>query len=297
MRLIRATILGEPTERMASILKEDAVHFTETTGKEYAGREAVIERFRFVQENTNHEYFVHTATLTEIKGGEALRYDVGKRCLVLACDDPDNLDAILFVDTDEAGDIAAIYISRDPRYTFKIDLPPERKNILDDLPFHDSYREAMLARASFHDFIEREVAVEDITSDEILDRTDSGAARMMLEKLPQGEGAPDEELLKKLFGYMFAKAIENAYAGEAAFESDDAWEGRCTSALDAGGQKLLETAMKYGRQFYTDFELHTAGPEEDGYEEELEEALIFVMCLGAYCSAEYMGRSKQEEGE
>ena len=208
-----------------------------------------------------------------------------------------NLDAILFVDTDEAGDIAAIYISRDPRYTFKIDLPPQRKNILDDLPFHDSYREAMLARASFHEFIEREVTVEDITSDEILDRTDSGAARMMLEKLPQGEGAPDEELLKKLFGYMFAKAIENAYAGEAAFEPDDAWEGRCTSALDAGGQKLLETAMEYGRQFYTDFELHTAGPEEDGYEEELEEAIIFVMCLGAYCSAEYMRRSKQEEGE
>ena len=138
--------------------------------------------------------------------------------------------------------ISKIKISTDSRYQFKIDQPEKVKTPLDDIKVPDSVFEPIILRAKFHGIIDHEVEETMIT--ENIDNYYSleQNAKRMLEAL-QEEPQPDaEKAFANIFGYLFAKAIEQTVNEEkdivdyktrltASFSPGEAFAGEISSTL------------------------------------------------------------------
>lgn len=121
LMLLRYTFTGGDPERLRSVLTEDTIYSTETSGKDFLGADSIVEKIKYVQENREYEYFAHLAAITAVD--EELEYPVGTRCIVLASGEEDNYESIAFIDVNRDGMIERIKISTDGRYHFKIDEP------------------------------------------------------------------------------------------------------------------------------------------------------------------------------
>ncbi len=130
LRLLRQTIQkGEP-ERLRGVLTDDSVFETETYGKTYLGATDIVNRFRYVADYHEGKYIAHMAEITGT--GEAeLEFPAGTKCIVLSADKEDNYESIVFMTTDENGNIARIKVTRDDRYHFRIKHPPRVRTPLD----------------------------------------------------------------------------------------------------------------------------------------------------------------------
>ena len=113
----------------------------------------------------------------------------------------------------------------------------------------------------------------------------------------------DEKHIRRMFGYLFAKAMEEAYRKETMkfqsegtqdveYQPSEAWEETIHSQYDGVRQERLEFAREYGEQFYTDF-LNFYKESDENYEKELEEALVVVQELGAVCAFDYLSVDKE----
>lgn len=222
---------------------------------------------------------------------------IGTRCIVLAYNDPDNYDAIAFIDCDTEGNISGIHTCKDSRYKFVIDKSPLEINPFEGMQIPDSYVEAMLLRAEFHGFIRHEDVNEKFIETNLSEMTSSKwDVSNMLAAWPDEVDPKDEEVTRRVFGYMFAKAIEAKYTrnrGEmtdkliVSYHPANAFDDVYDSAYDGELHEKLAKAMKYGKQFYTDF-LHYINVDDDIYAEELVKAIVVAQCIGDYCAKEYM---------
>lgn len=126
LKLMRYTFMGGDPERIRIVLAEDAEYQLDSNGKTYVGKDAIIERLRYVQDNGEHEYFAYLATITEVEENDNdFNYPVGTRCVVLASDDKRNYESIAFISMNEEGYITKIYTCMDNCYHFKCDTYPE----------------------------------------------------------------------------------------------------------------------------------------------------------------------------
>lgn len=293
LRLLRYTMGKGDPERLASVLAENVVYETDTSGKKYIGAREIINRFIYIHNNRDSEYTTYYATITSTDE-ENMEYPVGTRCIVLANGEAeDNYESIAFITVDENGMITKIKISTDSRYHFRIDAPEKIKTPLDDLKVPDSVFEPIILRAKFHGIIDHEVEEASIT--ENIDDYYSLAenAKRMLDALQDAPQPDAEQAFANIFGYLFAKAIEQTANEEkntggydtrltASFKPGEAFAGEISSTLAPEEHIALEKAMKLGTQFYNDFKVYIqmTDAEEDEFVELFKQAAVVVQRLG-----------------
>lgn len=295
LRLLRSTFEGGDPERMRLVLSKDVVYKSDSNQNSYVGADDVIEKFKYVQSGGSkcYSYF---ATIEEVEDMENMR-SAGTRCIVLAYNDPDNYETIAFIDCDDEGNICGIHTCADSRYKFAIDKSPLEENPLEGMHIPDSYAEAMLARARFHGFINPEDVDEKVLKTKLSEvNTFESNAKAMMAAWPDTVDPKDEELTRRVFGYLFAKAIEAKHTNKsmdmtdrliASYHPGKAFDDVYDSAYDGKLHDRLVTAMKYGKQFYTDF-LNYIHVDDDIYDEELIQAIVVVQCIGDFCAEDYM---------
>lgn len=118
--LLRYTFTGGDPDRLRSVLAENAVYSTETSGKDFCGADSIIEKIKYVQSNNDNKYYAYFAVLTDDTENDT-EYPAGTRCIVLASGQEDNYESVAFIEVNNDGMIERIKISTDSRYHFKID--------------------------------------------------------------------------------------------------------------------------------------------------------------------------------
>ena len=281
--LRQAFVKGEST-RMQSVLAKDAVYMTDSSAEVFQGPQAIVDRFRYVHENCNCKHYAYTAEITE--GDVDLPYPVGTRCVLLVAEEESDADdlALVFIDEDDEGKISAITISRDSRYSFRADLPEQESSAEDEFSMPESVSQSMLARAKFHGIIE-----ETLDEAELLNSFSEEEALLQNAQWVWSilhEQSPDisYDIGRNLFGYLFAKSIEQTYlpTQTTVFLREDALAGRIVSALPPAQHAALEEAMSLGGQFYNDlkFFVERKGFPEEKFVDTFREAALLTQRLG-----------------
>ena len=223
-----------------------------------------------------------------------MEYPVGTRCIVLANGEAeDNYESIAFINVDDNGMISRIKISTDSRYHFRIDRPEKVQTPLDDIKVPDSVFEPIILRAKFHGIIDHEIE-ESYVTENIADYYSlEQNAQRMLEALQEGPQPDAEKAFANIFGYLFAKAIEQTVnedknTGEyntrltASFRPGEAFAGEISSTLSPEEHAVLVKAMKLGTQFYNDFKAYIQMTDagEEQFVELFKQAAVVVQRLG-----------------
>lgn len=291
LAILRSTFAGADAERLRFVFAENARYYAGYNGKTYTGRDAIIARLKDVSDTAEEKFFAHLATIISIDdGAEALPYEVGKRCIVIASGEENHYTTIAFMETDEEGRIAKLVTSENGRYHFQIDEKNMPKFSFDDLEIPESVVAPIINRARFHGIIDEDVTDEVVLCAAEKTKMYEDSAHRMISAMPDGDEAQN---LKKMFGYLFAKAIEAENSDRrhkgifksrlvVSYSPDDAWEGTISSQLKKDQHEKLVAAMKLGQQFAKDFALlHPFGePHSEDYDSDLLKALLIVQQLG-----------------
>lgn len=301
LRLVRFTLSKGEAERLRSVLTADSVYETDTSGNCYHGADEIIERLNYVCENHEGKYIAHFAEITEHAEPD-LEYPVGTKCIVLADNEEDNYESIVFLSTDEDGNISRIQVSTDSRYRFQIEKPERVKTSLDDIEIPQSVVQPIIARAKFHGFLDHDLDDDLIVQDEDYSQHKNNVQRMLeaLQKEPQ----PDtEEAFGNILGYLFAKSVEmtiNEAKENPAFETRltasynplDALEGKLISTLPPDQHAALEDAMELAQQFGKDVFvfMEMTGKTDEDFTDIFTQAAIVVQRIG-----QLFGRNGFEE--
>ena len=295
---LRYMFSGNDPERIRSILSNDAVYHTEYHGEDFCGPDAIIQRLKEVQEvhQEKNKYFAHLATIVSVDEGEyVLPYAAGKRCIILAMGEETKYTTIVFIDTDENGNIERMTTSSNSRYHFQIDQKPKARNPFEGLELPKTVLKPILLRAKFQGIIDQSVTEEMLSTSSDYSYEFDNNISQILESIPEENLEEKKRIIKNVFGYLFAKAIELHYAKTrpvtsfeerllCSYSIDDAWEGVIHSDLSAEQNTRLEEALELGKQFYNDFEFFQGTQEESSYKENLRQALVAVQILGTMYS-------------
>lgn len=291
LKLLRYTVEKGAAERLRSVLSETAVYKTATSGKSYFGPDEIIARFDHVHEHHKGTYIAHMAEITETDA-DGMDYPVGTRCLVLADNEEDNYESIMFIDTDEDGEITRITVETDSRYHFRIERPERVKTPLDDIDPPGSVLEPIAARAKFHGFLDVDTEYEEISDDPDYAEHASNARRMLdaLRSDPQPDAL---EAIGNILAYLFAKAVESTRNRQreyhetetkllASYSPYDALRGRLFSSLPPKENEALKDEMEPASQFARDlfFFMQSNDKTEDDFEETFTQAAVAVQSIG-----------------
>ncbi|MBR4304579.1 MAG: nuclear transport factor 2 family protein [Clostridia bacterium] len=299
MSILRSTLAGADAERIRRVFAEDAIYYAEYNDATYSGRDAIIDRLKFVAKAPDKKFFAHLATITSVdEGDESLAYGKDKRCIVIASGSEDNYDTIAFIEMNDEGYISKLVTSTNPRYHFSIDTKINPKSPFDDIEFPKSVIEPIINRARFHGIID-----DTITNENILDNIDdsyifNNNIKQLLASMPDGN---TETMLKNMFGYLFAKAVELTYTNGKqeksctsgnliSYSPSDVWKGEIRTYLDGEQHNKIVSAMDLGKQFAKDFAFfHPLDePHNEDYDSDLFKALIVVQQLGKLYEDKYM---------
>lgn len=300
LRLLRYTMGKGDPERLASVLSDDVVYETDTSGEKYIGAREIINRFIYIHNNRDSEYTTYYATITAVDADE-LEYPVGTRCIVLANGEvEENCESIAFINVDDGGMISRIKISTDSRYHFRIDRPEKVQTPLDDIKVPNSVFEPIILRAKFHGIIDQDVEEPSVTENIADYYSLEQNAQRMLDALQEGHQQEAEKAFANIFGYLFAKAIEQTVnedknTGEydtrltASFRPGEAFAGKISSTFSPEEHAALEKAMKLGTQFYNDFKAYIQITDAGEYQfvELFKQAAVVVQRLGQLYSDRY----------
>lgn len=152
---------GDP-ERLRSVAAEKFHYHSDSSGKDIYNIDEYIEFMKYVGSQAKASYTDY-ATIAEITEGEGeLEYPVGTRCALIRYEGEEGYDAIIFVDTDDEGNISRILLSREGRYRFKVDEPFPEEESIEDMIAGTTYQFSIIGRAHFHDLIDKETGEEEI---------------------------------------------------------------------------------------------------------------------------------------
>ena len=283
LRALRQVFVKGDSERLNAILADDAVYIT-AAGKTYSGKEAIIQRLRYVhecQQEDNTEVHTWMATLQQSRTGEQMPYDEGKRCVIISYKESCEPQAIAFLEMNEEARIVKLVVSDDFRYAFRIDKPLGEATFSEEIKVPDSFVRPMLLRAMLHGVISTEEV--DAMEAEVITPSDKDITVSLYSAVK--ENGFDDERYEYMFGYLFAKAAEARVSPGAhiGYYPEDVLERRFTSDLSDDWNSRIQTSMELGRRFYKDFRtFHPVDdPEDTTYEEDMNRALILLKMLGA----------------
>lgn len=293
LKLFRYTLGSGDPERLRSVLADDVVYETDTSGKTYLGADEIIERFNYIHDNRDSEYATYYATIIETDDDD-MEYPVGTRCIILANGEgEENYESIAFINVNDDGMISRIKISTDGRYHFSIDQPERIKTPLDEIKIPESVVEPIILRAKYHGVIDGDIEDEAIIENIDDYRSLEQNAQRMLDAIIE-EPQPDIEVaLENVMGYLFAKAIEQTVNEQtqdfnhgsrlvASFSPGEAFAGEISSTLTPENHAALERAMALGKQFYKDLKMFMIMNEssEDQFVDLFKQAAVVVQKLG-----------------
>ena len=292
LSLFRYSITEGDPERLRYVLADNAQYSSEDSKRTVSGRDDIIDRIQHVNSlRSDNKVNVYKATVVSVdEGEENLPYGEGKRCLVLAYDDPNTYDSIAFLDTNEKGRITNIHISVNPRYRFQLDEEPQYESITDHWERPDSVAVPMINRAKFHNFLDDETSVESVVAVGDFQKLYQDQAKTLLDVVSVES---DQEVLENVFGYVFAKAIESTYTlllvlhrqangkEDVSYCVDDAVNGVFVGGVENEViDKKIMIAYEYGKQFFKDFRFFSQFDRETAQETILEQALIVAQQIG-----------------
>lgn len=164
LKLVAYTLEDGDPKRLRSVAAENFYYHSDSSGKDIRDIDEYIEFANYVNSKAKPTHTDY-ATITEIvEGDEELDYSVGTRCALIRYEGEEGYDAIVFVDTDDEGNISRILLSREGRYRFKVDepFPKEEDENLEDMIARATYKSSIIGRSHFHDLIEREMEEAEI---------------------------------------------------------------------------------------------------------------------------------------
>ena len=188
--------------------------------------------------------------------------------------------------------ITDIIIRNESRYRFQVDRPVTIDSDPEEFQPHERVEVPIFLRAQFHGMIDHSMELEEILSN-IADReTLENNAKLILDAL-QKEPQPDiEKALENTFGYLFAKAVEQALSYELSKSGGSEEVTVSIVPKDAFSEtvipmhleleKPLEKAFERGKQFYKDLKYYMQSKDlgEDDFAEEFTRAAVLVQRLG-----------------
>ena len=291
LRLLRYTVKKGQAERLRSVLADNSVYETETYGTSYVGPTEIINRFQYVVDNHGDEYFAHMAEITKTDEPN-MEYPVGTKCIVLASDEEDQYESIIFMDVDEVGYISRIKVSKDSRYHFNIIRPPRVKTPLDDIRIPESVAEPILVRAKFHGFLDHETEFDQIAEDPNYS-FHANNARGMLDALKADPQPDAKQAIDHILGYLFAKAVEETINQNrenptfkmrltAEYQPSDALRGELKTSLEQEMHSKLVDMMELAEQFGNDLFsfMKMTGKTDNDFEDTFTQAAIIVQRIG-----------------
>lgn len=107
-------------KRLNRLLSDDCQYVSQAGNTAVLGKENVMNHMTDVAQTTSHRYFAHKAYLLDSKHETELSHHEGEKCLVLASDNEDNLESIVFIEYNDSGQISKIELTTDSRYEFYI---------------------------------------------------------------------------------------------------------------------------------------------------------------------------------
>ena len=237
---------GDP-ERLRSVFAKNFSYHSDSSGKDIQSVDELIEFLQYVRENAPTTYTSY-ATITGIsEGKEELKYPVGTRCAVIRYDGEEEWDAIIFVDTDDEGNIERIYLTKEPRYCFSVDEPPaDAGDDLADVFASQTWQEAIVVRAHFHNLLDRE---------QDLDSVENAILENEIEISVTLSDLFDADISEDTFAEAYMRGVKKSGAEE----YDE------------------ERLLRYGKQFYRDFTLRLSDEDQ---KDQFEDALILVCAVG-----------------
>lgn len=264
LQLVRFTLSKGESERLRSVLTDQSVYETDTYGLRFSGPDEIIDRLRFVHENHKGKYMAYNAEVGEADEPD-MEYQIGTQCLVLVNEDEDeDIESIVFVDTDEDGNISRIKICTDDRYALRVHRPEPRRTLLDDVELEtpDNVTYYIMTRAMLHGFIDVNTEQEQIENNP--DREIHEAhVRRMLDALQEDKQEDVIQAFKNIIGYLFAKAVETGIVQridngksketqKVVYDTYDAIHGVLHTTLDSEEQENLIEDMGFAQQFGKD---------------------------------------------
>lgn len=291
LRLLRQALQKGDVERLRPVLTDDSVYETDTSGKRYYGPADIVNRFRYVVDFHEGKYYAHMAEITEVDA-ENMEFPVGTKCIVLAADQEDNYESIVFMTTDDDGNISRIKVSRDGRYHFEIKHPPRVRTPLDDIEVPNSVAEPIMARAKLHGFLGADAEFDQIVEDPYYSSHADNAKRM-LDAL-QSDPQPDaKQAIDYILSYLFAKAVEDTVNHSrpnpametrltASYCPSDAMRGELRTTLAPKTHARLVNDKELAEQFGNDLFgfMEMAGKTEDDFTDTFTQAAVIVQRIG-----------------
>lgn len=301
LKLLKYTMTGKgDAERLRLVLSDDVVYESQVIGKTFSGKDAVIERLRYVHDNNTEDYHGYLATIVSHARESEELYPAGTRCMVLGLGPGANYESILFIEMDEENNIRKIVTSQDDRYQFSIDRLPESLDAQDSFETPETYQKAMILRATL---IGADIEEEDLPVEpELLEALFFPAGTIVTEAVKRDTW--NEATVVNLFTYLFSKASERKWMADSGegdpstvtLSVEDAIDGRVELAVQ--DKDRFRHVFMHGESFYKDFaRYYPFEPEPDeAYIDEVIKALALVQWIGdGY--ADVMYEAAQEEKE
>ena len=303
LALLRYSMYEGDPERLRSVLLEDAVYETYFHSSVYRGADEIIKRIACVQETLKSEESPFHAKMATIIEADETEYGIGKRCLVLSYGSENDNEAIVFLDTDDDGNISRMLVTDDHHYRFELDPEFKEESIFDDVSLPESVAEPILIRARLLGVIEESVEDEVILKSSAHEGEHRNNIHRMMEAMPETEdGEQRKRYYENMFGYLFAKAAEAEFAESqehksfdliCSYSPADAWEGRCIGNLAPEHQPALEDAMDLGKLFFKDFMFYRMDNQDEPATDILTQALTLVQILGRFYAGICFGKHTQ----
>ena len=298
LQLLRHVFTKSEHQRLNMVLAEDIEYSSVHSQNILCGKRAVMEHLKNVMAE-QRPCFAYMATISEVRNDSdyQLPYAEGKRCVILAYDEPDKYDSICFIDLDEDNNISSITFSADSRYFFRLDEKFTSPD--DDIPVPDNFYEPMLARASYFDFIDEGTEYETVLDNAKRRETLSTLAKAITFNYPyfcDKRTFDPVETEKNLFGYAFVYSVElakdkNFIYNNAKASKQFLFKDAVNGVADEKYQEMFEQA----KSFYNDYTYYVNN--HNFTDEEVERTMIdcleFTMLLGQL----YTQMHTEEDGQ
>ena len=109
-------------------MSESIVFKTISSEEEFIGRDAVIDRINYVNENIKSKPFAHVGKILGRRDGkERTGFSKGTDCVVIAYDDPHDHEALAFIKRDEDHLISRLIIESANEYIFEVTSSQRRR--------------------------------------------------------------------------------------------------------------------------------------------------------------------------
>lgn len=301
LHLLRDCIVRGDEGRLRAILTEDAEYMADGSSDGIKGVDKIItvlQKYRSEKEGRIYTYLGEICAVADLE--EKIKPE-GTRCIVVAEDEKENYVAVVFVDVDGEGKIKSIRWTADGRYQFRLDQPEKPESILKDIVIPENPVEPILARAKLHGLVDDTIEKDQLLEEDSDYYNHRKNADRMIQALRDHPQSNVETALENLFGYLFAKAIEqtrneNRPMGDgstrlaASYNPADALAGDFHSTLEPKEHEKLLKALELGKEFFNDFRFFVESNQlpEEKFDDRLAIALAAVQRIGQIFTAKFL---------